>query len=46
MPAGSTLADGSEQESRFRMERDRLVAETADPLGNVSVQETSLRMSS
>ena len=39
----TTLPDGSEQRNSFYIEENRLVAETADPLGNVSVQETDSR---
>ena len=39
----TTLPDGSEQESRFYIEDNKLVSETTDPLGNVSVQETDSR---
>ena len=39
----TTLPDGSVQSAAFYIEENRLVAETADPLGNVSVQETDSR---
>ena len=39
----TTLPDGSVQENFFHIERNRLITETADPLGNVSVQETDSR---
>ena len=39
----TTLPDGSVQTTDFYIEENRLLAETADPLGNVSVQETDSR---
>ena len=39
----TTLPDGSVQTTDFYIEENRLVAETADPLGNVSIQETDSR---
>ena len=39
----TTLPDGSVQSAAFYIEENRLVAETADPLGNVSAQETDSR---
>ena len=39
----TTLPDGSVQSAAFYIEENRLVAETADPLGNVSVQESDSR---
>ena len=39
----TTLPDGSVQSAAFYIEENRLLAETADPLGNVSVQETDSR---
>ena len=39
----TTLPDGSVQSVAFYIEENRLLAETADPLGNVSVQETDSR---
>ncbi|WP_297645198.1 RHS repeat-associated core domain-containing protein, partial [uncultured Treponema sp.] len=41
--AKTTLPDGSVQTTDFYIEENRLLAETADPLGNVSVQETDSR---
>ncbi|WP_294425638.1 toxin TcdB middle/N-terminal domain-containing protein [uncultured Treponema sp.] len=37
------LPDGSVQSAAFYIEENRLITETADPLGNVSVQETDSR---
>ena len=37
------LPDGSAQTNAFYIEENRLVAETADPLGNISVQESDSR---
>ena len=39
----TTLPDGSVQTTDFYIEENRLLAETEDPLGNVSVQETDSR---
>ena len=39
----TTLPDGSVQSAAFYIEENRLIAETTDPLGNVSVQETDSR---
>ncbi|MDO5773853.1 MAG: hypothetical protein Q4P16_06065 [Spirochaetales bacterium] len=39
----TVLPDGSVQSNAFYIEENRLVAETADPLGNVSIQETDSR---
>ena len=39
----TTLPDGSVQSSAFYIEENRLITETADPLGNVSAQETDSR---
>ena len=39
----TTLPDGSVQTTDFYIEENRLLAETADPLGNVSIQETDSR---
>ena len=39
----TTLPDGSVQSAAFYIEENRLITETADPLGNVSVQETDSR---
>ena len=39
----TTLPDGSAQTNAFYMEENRLISETTDPLGNVSVQETDSR---
>ena len=39
----TTLPDGSVQSATFYIEENRLVAETADTLGNVSAQETDSR---
>ena len=39
----TTLPDGSVQTTDLYIEENRLVAETADPLGNVSAQETDSR---
>lgn len=39
----TTLPDGSVQESSYHIERNRLITETTDPLGNVGVQETDSR---
>ena len=39
----TTLPDGSVQTTDFYIEENRLVSETADPLGNVSAQETDSR---
>ena len=39
----TTLPDGSVQSDAFYIEENRLIAETTDPLGNVSVQETDIR---
>ena len=39
----TTLPDGSVQSAAFYIEENRLIAETTDPLGNVSVQETDIR---
>ena len=39
----TVLPDGSVQESSFYIERNRLITETTDPLGNISVQETDSR---
>ena len=39
----TTLPDGSVQSAAFYIEENRLVSETADPLGNVSVQESDSR---
>ena len=39
----TTLPDGSVQTTEFYIEENRLITETADPLGNVSVQETDSR---
>ena len=39
----TTLPDGSVQTTDFYIEENRLIAETTDPLGNVSVQETDSR---
>ena len=41
--AKTTLPDGSVQSAAFYIEENRLIAETTDPLGNVSVQETDSR---
>ncbi|WP_276778815.1 toxin TcdB middle/N-terminal domain-containing protein [Treponema succinifaciens] len=41
--AKTTLPDGSVQTTEFYIEENRLITETADPLGNVSVQETDSR---
>ena len=37
------LPDGSIQENRFYIEENKLISETTDPLGNVSLQETDSR---
>ena len=37
------LPDGSAQTNAFYIEENRLISETTDPLGNVSVQETDTR---
>ena len=37
------LPDGSVQENRFYIEENKLISETIDPLGNVSLQETDSR---
>ena len=37
------LPDGSAQTNAFHIEENRLISETTDPLGNVSVQETDSR---
>ena len=37
------LPDGSAQTNAFYIEENRLISETTDPLGNVSVQETDSR---
>ena len=39
----TVLPDGSVQENRFYIEENKLISETIDPLGNVSVQETDSR---
>ena len=39
----TTLPDGSAQTNAFYIEENRLISETTDPLGNVSVQETDSR---
>ena len=39
----TVLPDGSAQENRFYIEENKLISETIDPLGNVSVQETDSR---
>ena len=39
----TTLPDGSVQTTDFYIEENRLITETTDPLGNVSVQETDSR---
>ena len=39
----TTLPDGSAQTSAFCIEENRLISETTDPLGNVSVQKTDSR---
>ena len=39
----TALPDGSVQSAAFYIEENRLIAETTDPLGNVSVQETDSR---
>ena len=39
----TTLPDGSVQTTDFYIEENRLIAETTDPIGNVSVQETDSR---
>ena len=39
----TTLPDSSMQSSAFYIEENRLITETADPLGNVSAQETDSR---
>ena len=36
----TTLPDGSAQTNAFYIEENKLISETTDPLGNVSVQET------
>ena len=41
--ARTVLPDGSVQSAAFYIEENRLITETADPLGNVSVQETDSR---
>ncbi|MGN0729688.1 RHS repeat domain-containing protein [Treponema sp.] len=37
------LPDGSVQENRFYIEENKLISESIDPLGNVSLQETDSR---
>ena len=39
----TALPDGSVQSAAFYIEENRLITETADPLGNVSAQETDSR---
>ena len=39
----TTLPDGSAQTNSFYIEENKLISETTDPLGNVSVQETDSR---
>ena len=39
----TVLPDGSVQENRFYIEENKLISETIDPLGNVSLQETDSR---
>ena len=39
----TTLPDGSMQSSAFYIEENRLITETADPLGNIAIQETDSR---
>ncbi|UKI54658.1 MAG: hypothetical protein L6V90_08225 [Treponema succinifaciens] len=39
----TTLPDGSVQKNIFYIEENKLIAETTDPLGNVSVQESDSR---
>ena len=39
----TVLPDGSVQENRFYIEENRLISETIDPLGNVSLHETDSR---
>ena len=41
--AKTVLPDGSVRSAAFYIEENRLITETADPLGNVSVQETDSR---
>ena len=36
----TTLPDGSVQSAAFYIEENRLITETADPLGNIAIQET------
>ena len=39
----TTLPDGSVQSAAFYIEENRLITETADPLGNIAIQETDSR---
>ena len=39
----TTLPDGSVQSAAFYIEENRLITETADPLGNTAIQETNSR---
>ena len=41
--AKTTLPDGSVQTTEFYIEENRLITETADPLGNIAIQETDSR---
>lgn len=42
----TTLPDGSVQSAEFEIKAGKNISCSTDPLGNVSVRETSLRMSS
>ncbi|MEE0353628.1 MAG: toxin TcdB middle/N-terminal domain-containing protein [Treponema sp.] len=39
----TSLPDGSVQSAAFYIEENRLITETADPLGNIAIQETDSR---